>query len=205
VERQEIKRKARWGGAKGVRVRASGVRKRALERLRYPQGMGAKTAASLEEYLRTSFPDLDREYRDGEIVERTVPDFFHARTQILIGVFFEALRKKFPVFACSELRLRLREGLVLIPDVCVYWPERPASRFPDVPPLVAIEILSPDDRLTAVREKLEEYRAWGVKHVWLVDPHSRRMYTCDAGLTEVSTLWVGEIDAELTPGDIFES
>jgi Uma2 family endonuclease len=166
--------------------------------------MGVKAASSLDEYLRTSFPDLDREYRDGEIVERTLPDRLHSRTQVLIAFFFEALRKKLSVFAHTEMRLRLREGLVLIPDVSVYWPDEPASRFPDVPPLVAIEILSTDDRLTAVREKLEEYRAWGVKHVWLVDPHSRRMYTCDAGLTEVAALRVAEIDAELMPGDIFE-
>jgi Uma2 family endonuclease len=166
--------------------------------------MGAKTAASLEEYLRTSFPDLDREFRDGEIVERTLPDTLHSRTQALIAFFFETLRKRLSVFVYPELRLKLREGLVLIPDVCVYWPGRAPTRFPDVPPLVAIEIMSPDDRLTAVREKLEEYRAWGVKHVWLVDPHSRRMYTCDAGLSEVAVLRVGEIDAELTPGDIFE-
>jgi Uma2 family endonuclease len=166
--------------------------------------MGVKTAASLDQYLHTSFADLDHEYRDGEIVERTLPDYLHSRTQALIAFFFEALRKKLSVYACTELRLRLREGLVLIPDVCVYWPDRPVSRFPDVPPLVAIEILSPEDRLTAVREKLEEYRAWGVKHVWLVDPHSRRMYTCNAGLNEVAVLRVTEIDAELTPGDIFE-
>ena len=137
-------------------------------------------------------------------MERSWPDVPHSRTQVLIAFVFETLRKRFPVYTCLGLRLKLCDGLVLIPDVCVYWPERPASRFPDVPPLVAIEILSPDDRLTAVREKLEEYRAWGVKHVWLVDPHSRRMYTCDAGLTEVATLRVEEIDAELTPGDIFE-
>jgi Uma2 family endonuclease len=166
--------------------------------------MGVKTAASLDEYLRTSFPDLDREYRDGEIVERTLPDTLHSRTQVLVAFFFEALRKRFSVFACTELRLRLREGLVLIPDVCVFCPERPASRFPDFPPLVAIEIMSPDDRLTAVRDKLEEYRAWGVKHVWLVDPHSRRMYICNPGLTEVASLRIEEIDAELTPNDIFE-
>jgi Uma2 family endonuclease len=98
----------------------------------------------------------------------------------------------------------MREGLVLIPDVCVYWPEGPASSFPDIPPLVAIEILSSDDRLTAARDKLEEYRAWGVKHVWLVDPYSRRMYSCDPGLTEVATLRLPEIGVELMPGDIFE-
>ena len=166
--------------------------------------MGARMAASFEEYLRTSFPDLDREYRDGEIVERSMPDRLHSRTQVLIAFLFEALRKKLSIFAHTELRLRLREGLVLIPDICVYWPDEPAARFPDVPPLIAIEILSLDDRLTAVREKLEEYRAWGVKHVWLVDPHSRRMYICDPGLIEVATLRVAEIDAEITAGDIFE-
>jgi Uma2 family endonuclease len=166
--------------------------------------MGVKAAASLDEYLRTSFPDLDREYRDGEIVERSLPDTLHSRTQALIAFFFETLHKRLSVFVYPELRLKLRESLVLIPDICVYWPDRASSRFPDVPPLLAIEIMSPDDRLTAVREKLEEYRAWGVKHVWLVDPNSRRLYTCDAGLTEVATLRVAEIDAELTPGDIFE-
>ena len=166
--------------------------------------MGVKAAASLDEYLRTSFPDLDREYRDGEIVERSLPDTLHSRTQALIAFFFETLRKRLSVFVYPELRLKLRESLVLIPDICVYWPDRALSRFPDVPPLLAIEIMSPDDRLTAVRERLEEYRAWGVKHVWLVDPNSRRLYTCAAGLTEVATLRVAEIDAELTPGDIFE-
>jgi Uma2 family endonuclease len=172
--------------------------------VRYPQSMGVKTAASLDEYLRTSFPDLDREYRDGEIVERTLPDTIHSRTQVLIAFFFETLRKRLSVFVYTELRLKLREGLVLIPDACVYWPDQAPSRFPEVPPLVAIEIMSPDDRMTAVREKLEEYRAWGVKHVWLVDPNSRRMYACDAGLTEVATLRIAEINAELTPADIFE-
>ena len=166
--------------------------------------MGVKTVASLDEYLRTSFPNLDREYRDGEIVERSLPDTLHSRTQALMVFFFETLRKRLSVFAYPELRLKLRDGLVLIPDVCVYWPDRAPSRFPDVPPLLAIEIMSPDDRLTAVREKLEEYRAWGVKHVWLVDPHSRRMYSCDAGLTEVAVLRVAEIGVELTPDDIFE-
>jgi Uma2 family endonuclease len=72
----------------------------------------------------------------------------------------------------------------LIPDVAVFYPHEPGL-VPDTPPLIAIEILSPDDRLTKVREKLEEYRAWGVPHVWLVDPHSRRLYSCDEGLREV--------------------
>jgi Uma2 family endonuclease len=99
--------------------------------------------------------------------------------------------------------MRLREDLYLIPDIAVFWPSAPAL-LPDSPPLIAIEVLSPDDRLTAVREKLQEYRAWGVTHVWLVDPHSQRLYTCDTGLTEVTSFTVPELSVKLGPAEIFD-
>ena len=76
--------------------------------------------------------------------------------------------------------------------------------MPDAPPLLVAEVLSVDAPLTTVREKLEEYKAWGVRHVWLVDPHSQRMYTCDAALTQVQTLRVPELNLVITPADIFE-
>ncbi len=166
--------------------------------------MGARAGISVAEYLHTSFPDLDREYRDGELVERSVPDCLHGRTQALLLVFFEALRKKLSFYACSETRVKVREGLYLIPDVSVFRLSPPPSSVPDQPPFIAVEILSPDDWPNAVREKLEEYQAWSVPHVWLVDPHSRRMYTCEAGLTEVPSLRIPELDLEVTSSEIFE-
>ena len=165
--------------------------------------MGAKAAISVEEYLHTSFPDLDREYRDGEVLERTMPDYLHGSTQALLCIFFGALRKKLSLFICVETRMKLRDGLYLIPDVAVFWRSKPPM-VPDSPPLIAIEILSPDDRQTAVREKLQEYRDWGVGHVWLVDPHSRRLYTCDTGLTEVNSFSIPELNISLEPADIFD-
>jgi hypothetical protein len=36
--------------------------------------MDAKTAITVEQYLHTSFDNPDREYRAGEIVERSLPD-----------------------------------------------------------------------------------------------------------------------------------
>lgn len=165
--------------------------------------MGTKAALPVEEYLRTAFPDLDREYRDGELVERSLPDYLHGRTQLLIGGFFLALGKVFSLWPCVETRMRIRSGVYLIPDVAVFQGAKPAL-VPETPPLIAIEVLSLDDMLTKVREKLEEYRTWGVSHVWLIDPHSRRLYTCDNGLTEVSTLQIPELNIELKPADIFE-
>jgi len=165
--------------------------------------MGARAGISVDEYLHTSFPDLDREYRDGELMERSVPDYLHGRTQALLLVFFEALRTKLS-FACIETRVRVREGLYLIPDVSVFRPTPPPSSVPDQPPFIAVEILSPDDLWNAMLDKLEEYKSWGVPHVWLVDPHSRRMYTCEAGLTEVPSLRIPELDVEVTQSEIFE-
>jgi Uma2 family endonuclease len=166
--------------------------------------MGSATALSVEEYLHTSFPDLDREYRDGEIVERALPDYLHGKTQGLLFAFFLALGEQLSLHPCVETRMRVRPNRFLIPDVAVFHPNEPEA-VPAVPPLVAIEILSPDDRLGEVREKLEEYRTWGVAHVWLVDPRSRRLYTCDAGLNEASSLTIPELGIELTLRDLFKS
>lgn len=165
--------------------------------------MGAKTAISAEEYLRTSFPNLDREYRGGELVERSLPDYLHGRVQGALFAFFWALRSKLALFPCVETRMRLRSNLILIPDVAVFYQKEPA-RVPESPPLIAIEVLSLDDRLSAVREKLDEYKTWGVPHVWLVDPHARRFYTCDAGLTEVPFPAIPELAIELRTDQVFE-
>jgi Uma2 family endonuclease len=166
--------------------------------------MGTRAALSVEEYLHTSFPDLDKEYRDGELVERSLPDYLHSKTQGLLVGFFLALQNALRVFPCPELRVKIRTGLYLIPDVAVFYPTEPIIPIPDTPPLVAIEILSRDDRIPKARKKLEEYRAWGVPHVWLVDPYTKRLYTCDADFAQVSSLRIPELNVELTPNDVFK-
>jgi len=165
--------------------------------------MSAGTAISLDQYLRTSFEGIDREFRDGELLQRSMPDFLHGKCQMLIGVFFMALRTRLKLYVCSETRMRLSGNRTLIPDVAVFHPSEP-SLVPETPPLVAIEILSPDDRLSEVRGRLEEFRCWGVAHVWLVDPHSRRFYHCEGKLVEIDTLRIPELGIEVTPADFFD-
>lgn len=69
--------------------------------------MATKSAVSLEDYLHTSYPTPDPEYRDGEIVERGVPDYQHGRTQLKLGSFFEACREQHQLFAAVETRVRV--------------------------------------------------------------------------------------------------
>lgn len=159
----------------------------------------------MEEYLGTSYPDLDREYRDGEVVERTLPDLLHSRAQSRLAAFFERQRNRgTPLLACTELRVKLTETRCLIPDVAVFSPSLPAGSVPSTPPLIAIEIASPDDSFTEIREKLEEYRRWGVVYIWLVDPHARRLYVCTAALSEVASFHLPEFDLHIGPEQIFD-
>jgi len=165
--------------------------------------MGVVAGMTVDEYLRSSFDGIDREYRDGALLERSMPDYLHGKTQALLIAFFMALRKRLSLFPCAETRMMVRAGRFLIPDVAVFHQREPGL-VPNSPPLIAIEILSPDDRLSEVRNKLEEYRAWGVAHVWLTDPHSRRLYRCDEGLQEVERFTVVELSLDISADQIFE-
>ena len=166
--------------------------------------MAIKTGVSMEEYLRTSFPDLDCEYVDGEIVERSVPNYSHGKVQSNFSAFFVTLRKKnLPLFPGVETRLRVSPTRVCIPDVCVFSPEPAGSGLMDRP-LIAIEILSPDDRMAQVLEKLESYRTMEIPHIWLTDPMTRRLYVYTGSLLEVPTLPLPEFGVEVTAADLFD-
>jgi len=46
------------------------------------------------------------------------------------------------------------------------------------PPLLVIEILSPDDSYSDTQERAQDYRAMGVKTVWIIDPKTRTGGVC---------------------------
>ena len=166
--------------------------------------MSTKSAVSIEEYLRTSFEGLDREYVDGEIVERALPDQLHSETQWRLDGIIWDLAKTRPFHGRPELRSRVASKRVRIPDVSIYAGSKPTERVPSEPPLVAIEILSPDDRYADLMQKLEEYSAWGVPYVCLANPQRRKLHAYAQGsLTEIAALEIPEYDVRITAAEIF--
>lgn len=76
----------------------------------------------------------------------------------------------------SGVILRRDPDTVRGPDVSFYSIDRhpePPDRYFEIPPDLAVEVLSPDDRRSKVREKIREYISQGVKLVWLVDPEAK--------------------------------
>jgi len=164
--------------------------------------MAAHTQFSVEQYLRTSFDGPDCEYVDGEVVERGMPNLPHSKAQKRLFTWFIGLEQKLPLYCFADLRLRVRERRYRVADLAVFKDE-PVEHVPSSPPLVAIEILSPDDRFADVLVKLEEYRAWGVAHVWFVDPIGNKLYVYSAGLGEVPAFRLPEYGVEISASEIF--
>lgn len=153
----------------------------------------------LAEYLATSY-DPDVEYVDGVLVGRNVGDWLHSLIQR--NLIF-ALTRKYPqLFAVPELRSRTRETRYRLPDVSVLL-SPPGTRFLLEAAHIAIEILSEDDRMTQVLEKLAEYESAGVEHIWLVDPRLEILSIYAHGdLRRVEGLSTSD-GVELTRGEVF--
>lgn len=133
--------------------------------------MGAQTLISLKEYLNTSYSP-DREYRDGVLMERNVGTWAHSLLQTALASYFRRRRKEWKIEVVTELRIRIRKDWYPIPDVCVYTLPAPEEEVPTRPPLLWIEILSPDDRMPDVWRKANELLANGVPYVWIIDPET---------------------------------
>lgn len=156
-----------------------------------------------EEYLHTSFDGSDCEYLDGEIVERNFGNLSHALVQGEFLFLFRQLRATAGLWVIPELRHRVKATRYRIPDVAVFA-SRPPSQVPDHPPLVAIEVLSPDDRIGYIVPKLEEYRQWGVANIWVADPEDRKLFVYGTnGLHEVEQLELPQYAIVLTKDAIF--
>jgi Uma2 family endonuclease len=146
------------------------------------------TLISVEEYLATSYrPDCD--YVDGHIEERNLGEFDHSRLQTALAVYFGTRQKQWDITVVVEQRVQVKPTRFRIPDVCVVLGS-PNEQILTRPPFLCIEILSKDDRMSQMQERIDDYLSMGVRYVWVLDPASRRAYvaTAPTGLREVKDI-----------------
>jgi Uma2 family endonuclease len=166
--------------------------------------MLARTQIGVEEYLGLALPDRpEPDYVHGEVVERALPDTIHSYIQGLIGILFAPLRKQH-LDLLSGVRVQIEPDLFRVIDFAVYRDCRPRGRYAESPAFIAIEIVSPDDNYNNLTQRLEDYRRWGVPHVWLVDPWLKRLYEyTEAGLLQRPSFTLPEFEFALSAADVF--
>jgi len=134
---------------------------------------------SIDEYLRTSYhPDAD--YVDGEIEERNLGEFEHARIQSLLAAFFCGKERLWSTQTVVEQRIRVSPTRVRIADIALLRTDAPRERVTLTPPLLCVEVMSPEDLLPRAKLVLADYLAMGVPNIWLIDPIRRAAFTFDA-------------------------
>lgn len=163
--------------------------------------MAARVGMSVSEYLETSFPDMTPDYVDGELVERGMPNNEHAKIQVFLAATFYNLGRRHPLHARSELRVRVSSTKLRVVDLAVYAYEEPTGEVPSQIPLIAIEIVSPDDLWKDLSTKLADYETLGVPNIWLIDPLARQLYVYSRhSLSAVDAFELPEFGVRL-PGD----
>ena len=129
---------------------------------------------SVEEYLATSYPDGDREYLDGIVMERNVGTPGHSALQKLLIVHLAGFERSLGLAVRPECRTRIEEARYRVPDIIVLKrPFRQTDKVVLDPPLVIVEILSPEDRTRDTLRRFREYEKLGVRHILQMDPEDR--------------------------------
>lgn len=125
------------------------------------------------------------------------------RLALAIGSHVEQHRLGVVFSADTGYKLESDPDTVRAPDVSFVARERipaggiPKAFWPGAPDL-AVEVRSPDDNLTDIAEKIEQYLATGVRQVWFVDPSTRtvtihRPTAVPLILSQASTLTGGDL------------
>src|ERR1700733_798846 len=137
--------------------------------------MPAATQVSVSEYLSTTYRP-DREYVDGEIVERNVGKKPHSRAQTLVAAFLSAREAEWRIVSLVEQTVQVSPTRFRIPDVCALSADAPDEDIITHPPFLCVEILSKDDTMISVADRLDDFLRMGGENVWLIDPSKRRGY-----------------------------
>ncbi|HZP22841.1 MAG TPA: Uma2 family endonuclease [Terriglobales bacterium] len=135
---------------------------------------------TIEEYLHTRYePDCD--YVDGEVQERNLGELTHAEVQARLAQWFLNNAEEWTLRVGIELRIWVAPTRVRIADVALLSRSEPVEQVPTRPPLAVIEIISPEDRFSRYEQRIDDYRNMDIRHIWVIDPQTRRGFDCSSG------------------------
>jgi Uma2 family endonuclease len=150
---------------------------------RYTDGMTTKTRVTLDEFL--SMPEEGPpwlELIDGQVLEKPMPTLPHGRLALRAGRHLDVyLEETGEGTVYVEARHNDRENdRSYLPDVSVVLRGRLNTalgnvRYAEIPPDLAIEVVSPDDRAKRIIERVNYYLARGTSLVWIIEPQTETL------------------------------
>lgn len=118
------------------------------------------------------------ELERGEVVEVPRPGEFHGlvchNVNFVLGVYIRARRRGYVLSNDTGVIWERDPDTVRGPDV-FFYDEKPRltdlnPKWSDVPPMLLVEVVSPNDKMSKVTRRVTDFLRWGVKIVWVVHP-----------------------------------
>lgn len=145
-----------------------------------------------EALLDLDIPGKTTELLQGHLVVREPPGAYHGLIAVKVAAKLDAFasaRRLGHVFAQDTgFLLATNPDTVRAPDAAFVRMERlpriPARGYVPVPPDLAVEIVSPNDRAGEVLAKVADWLDAGVSLVWVIDPSRREahVHRADGGI-----------------------
>jgi Uma2 family endonuclease len=149
---------------------------------------------TIEEFLALPDDGVERWLIDGELREgaMTVRNWAHSRILIKVGYYLEAWNQKQPeprgqvVGGEAGFRLRGEDDTVVGIDVAYISSDTVTKKdlktsLINGAPVLAVEILSPNDKQQDIYEKVQKYLESGVQAVWVIDPDFQTVRVLEPG------------------------
>ena len=130
---------------------------------------------TVQEYLTTSY-EADREYVDGELLERHSGEQPHSRVHGTVASLLFRHEREAGVRVLMSQRVQVSPTRFRVPDVCAILASDPRDPIVRHPPFLCVEILCRLDTPARLNEKLSDYFHLGVRYVWVLDPLARRAF-----------------------------
>jgi Uma2 family endonuclease len=150
------------------------------------------------------------ELERGEIVEMSRPGkrhgFICANVVRILGNFASARKRGYVCSNDTGVIVERDPDTVRGPDILFYDEvityEEIEEKYGNTPPLVAVEVLSPNDTHGKITRRVRQQLVAGTKLVWVVDPEARNGTVYRLGGDQRVTYYVVEENQELTGDDV---
>ena len=87
-----------------------------------------------------------------------------------------------------------------MPDVTVVSLPQPQEVIITAPPLLCIEILSKEDTMEDLQERIDDYLLFGVPHLWIISPRHQKAYVATSeGMLEAKDILATDSPAIRVP------
>ena len=138
------------------------------------------------------------------MVERNWGEREHSRLQTDLSTYVNVRRAQWNICVYVEQRVQVAPTRFRVPDICVIIGAEPEEAVFTRPPFMCVEILSKDDRMSEMQERVADYLSFGVPNVWILDPRKRRAWRCTPdGMQEVQDLRTADPEIVVPLAEVF--